>query len=68
VRTGNDLPTYTLTEVDKTRSLNLRIPKGLLRPVAGKTLPFPLLLPTYLPICLSIPVNTPVYPHMYNIS
>jgi hypothetical protein len=36
VRKGDELTTFIVTQVEKTRSLNLRIPKDLLRPVAEK--------------------------------
>jgi hypothetical protein len=36
VRKGDDLTTFIVPKVEKIRSLNLRIPKGLLRPGAGK--------------------------------
>ena len=36
MRKGDDLTTFVVPKVEKIRSLNLRIPRGLLRPVAGK--------------------------------
>jgi hypothetical protein len=36
VRKGDDLTTFIAPEVEKIRILDLQIPKGLLRPVAGK--------------------------------
>jgi hypothetical protein len=36
VRKGDDLTTFIVPKVEKIRSLNLWILKGLLRPVAGK--------------------------------
>jgi hypothetical protein len=36
VRKGDDLTTFIVLKVEKIRSLNSRILKGLLRPVAGK--------------------------------
>jgi hypothetical protein len=36
VRKGDDLTIFIVPTVEKIRSLDLQIPKGLLRPVAGK--------------------------------
>jgi hypothetical protein len=36
VRKGDDLTIFIVPKVEKIRSLNLCIPKGLLRPVAGE--------------------------------
>jgi hypothetical protein len=41
VRKGDDLTTFIVPKVEKIQSLNLRIPKGLLRPVAGKLYLYP---------------------------
>ena len=36
MRKSDDLTTFIVPKVEKIRSLNFRIPKGMLRPVAGK--------------------------------
>ena len=45
---GDDLTTFIVPKVEKIRSLNLLIPKGLLRPVAGKLYLFMYLCIVYL--------------------